>query len=125
LKDPPKAELLVIRGRPPKSTAVALLQAQGLPVSDITDEHLEHFFFIGSDGSPTGLVGVEIYGTDWVTDPTGIAWETFHTLGGIPVYGEDTPVFDHGASAVPVEAPAAACCVPAQRLEPAASCCTK
>jgi catechol 2,3-dioxygenase-like lactoylglutathione lyase family enzyme len=61
----------------------------------------------------------------WVTDPTGIAWETFHTLGGIPVYGEDTPVFDHGALAVPVEAPAAACCVPAQRLEPAASCCTK
>jgi catechol 2,3-dioxygenase-like lactoylglutathione lyase family enzyme len=61
----------------------------------------------------------------WVTDPTGIAWETFHTLGGIPVYGEDRPVFDHGASAVPVETPAAACCVPAQRLEPAASCCAK
>jgi len=31
----------------------------------------------------------------WVTDPTGIAWETFHTLGTIPVYGEDTAVFDH------------------------------
>jgi catechol 2,3-dioxygenase-like lactoylglutathione lyase family enzyme len=61
----------------------------------------------------------------WVTDPTGIAWETFHTLGGIPVYGEDTPVFNHGESAVPVETPAAACCVPAQRLEPAASCCAK
>ena len=30
----------------------------------------------------------------WVTDPTGIAWETFHTLGSIPVYGEDTPVFN-------------------------------
>jgi lactoylglutathione lyase len=25
----------------------------------------------------------------WVTEPTGIAWETFHTLGRIPVYGED------------------------------------
>ena len=61
----------------------------------------------------------------WVTDPTGIAWETFHTLGGIPVYGDDTPVFDHGASAVPVETQTAACCVPAQRLEPAASCCAK
>ena len=24
----------------------------------------------------------------WVTDPQGIAWETFHTLGDIPVYGE-------------------------------------
>jgi amino-acid N-acetyltransferase len=58
------AEPLMIRGRPPLSTAVALLQALGLPVSDITDEHLEHFFFIGSDGSPTGLVGVEIYGAD-------------------------------------------------------------
>jgi amino-acid N-acetyltransferase len=57
-------EPLIIRGRPPRSTAVALLQAQGLPISDITDEHLEHFFFIGSDGSPSGLVGLEIYGSD-------------------------------------------------------------
>src|ERR1700682_3032432 len=48
-----------------------------------------------------------------VSDPTGIAWETFHTLGSIPVYGEDTPVFNHGESTVPNEKPAArACCVP-------------
>ena len=47
----------------------------------------------------------------WVTDPTGIAWETFHTLGSIPVYGEDTAVFNHGASVTPVEK--AATCVPA------------
>ena len=25
----------------------------------------------------------------WVTDPTGIAWETFHTLGSVPVFGGD------------------------------------
>jgi hypothetical protein len=61
----------------------------------------------------------------WVTDPTGIAWETFHTLGSISVYGEDTPVFDHGASTVHVERPATARCVPAQKLEPAAGCCAK
>jgi amino-acid N-acetyltransferase len=54
----------MIRGRPTRSTAVALLQAQGLPASDITDEHLEHFFFVGSDGSPAGLVGLELYGVD-------------------------------------------------------------
>ena len=24
----------------------------------------------------------------WTTDPQGIAWETFHTLGSIPVYGD-------------------------------------
>jgi catechol 2,3-dioxygenase-like lactoylglutathione lyase family enzyme len=66
----------------------------------------------------------------WVTDPTGIAWETFHTLGGIPVYGEDTPVFNHGVSAVPIQNPAAAgkagCCVPAEKTAPKAdraSCC--
>jgi catechol 2,3-dioxygenase-like lactoylglutathione lyase family enzyme len=59
----------------------------------------------------------------WVTDPTGIAWETFHTLGNIPVYGEDTAVFDHGASVVPVQTQAAtskaACCVPAAKTETA------
>jgi catechol 2,3-dioxygenase-like lactoylglutathione lyase family enzyme len=57
----------------------------------------------------------------WVTDPTGIAWETFHTLGNIPVYGEDTVVFNHGASIVPVQSENAAgkptCCVPAGKTE--------
>ena len=55
----------------------------------------------------------------WITDPTGVAWETFHTLGNIPVYGEDTPVFDHGASSVPVQTKGATsgapCCVPLAR----------
>jgi len=38
----------------------------------------------------------------WVTDPTGIAWETFHTLGSIPTV--------HGGDA---QAPAEqACCAP-------------
>ncbi|HZO21617.1 MAG TPA: ArsI/CadI family heavy metal resistance metalloenzyme [Steroidobacteraceae bacterium] len=62
----------------------------------------------------------------WVTDPTGIAWETFHTLGSIPVYGEDTSVFEHGASSVPAPSGTAkeSCCIPAERsaLEP---CCSK
>lgn len=39
----------------------------------------------------------------WVTDPQGIAWETFHTLDSIPVFGE-------GSSE---QAPMGACCVPA------------
>ncbi len=25
----------------------------------------------------------------WITDPSGIAWETFHSLGQVPVYGEE------------------------------------
>ena len=26
----------------------------------------------------------------WTVDPQGIAWESFHTLDGVPLYGEDT-----------------------------------
>ena len=26
----------------------------------------------------------------WITDPQGVAWETFHTLGSVPMYGEST-----------------------------------
>jgi catechol 2,3-dioxygenase-like lactoylglutathione lyase family enzyme len=63
----------------------------------------------------------------WVTDPSGIAWETFHTLGSIPVYGEDTPVFNHGTSSIPVQserASEAPCCVPPTKaVSKAADCC--
>jgi catechol 2,3-dioxygenase-like lactoylglutathione lyase family enzyme len=43
----------------------------------------------------------------WVQDPQGIAWETFHTLSHIPVFGEDAR---SGLSRIPVKV--AACCVP-------------
>lgn len=49
----------------------------------------------------------------WITDPQGVAWETFHSLGGIPVYGDD-----EGAGKTP-----AACCVPELPPKPAAACC--
>ena len=43
----------------------------------------------------------------WVTDPQGIAWEQFHTLGNIPVFNEAQPVAPQAA------APSAkACCPP-------------
>lgn len=38
----------------------------------------------------------------WVTDPQGIAWETYHTLGEIPFFGADSAAGEH-----------AACCAPA------------
>jgi amino-acid N-acetyltransferase len=57
-------EALMIRERPPQSSVVALLEAEGLPASDLTEAHLQHFFFIGTDGTPSALVGLEIYGRD-------------------------------------------------------------
>jgi amino-acid N-acetyltransferase len=55
-------DVLMIRERPPHLSVVALLEAEGLPVSDLTDAHLKHFFFTGTDGAPSALVGLEIYG---------------------------------------------------------------
>ena len=43
----------------------------------------------------------------WVQDPQGIAWETFHTLSSIPVFGADTRT---SLGRIPVKA--ASCCVP-------------
>jgi N-acetylglutamate synthase-like GNAT family acetyltransferase len=55
-------DVLQIRERPPHLSVVTLLEAEGLPASDLTESHLEHFFFTGSDGAPSALVGLEIYG---------------------------------------------------------------
>jgi catechol 2,3-dioxygenase-like lactoylglutathione lyase family enzyme len=44
----------------------------------------------------------------WVTDPTGIAWETFHSLGSVPTCNGETQ--QEVASS---ETPTAACCAPA------------
>jgi amino-acid N-acetyltransferase len=55
-------DVLMIRERPPHLSVVALLEAEGLPASDLTEAHLEHFFFTGTDGAPSALVGLEIYG---------------------------------------------------------------
>jgi amino-acid N-acetyltransferase len=57
-------EPLMIRERPPHLSVVALLEAEGLPASDLTESHLEHFFFTGSDGAPSALVGLELFGPD-------------------------------------------------------------
>ena len=51
-----------ITARPPLASAVALLQSAELPIEDLTDSHLEHFFLAGSLESPVGLVGLELFG---------------------------------------------------------------
>jgi hypothetical protein len=57
----------------------------------------------------------------WLTDPQGIAWEHFHTLGNIPVFSEKTEAANE---------PSTCCATPATRgkpvgiaVKPAASCC--
>jgi hypothetical protein len=47
----------------------------------------------------------------WINDPSGIAWESFHTLDQIPVFGE------------PAKTEQSACCVPLAKTEDKAACC--
>jgi hypothetical protein len=50
----------------------------------------------------------------WLTDPQGIAWEHFHTLGDIPVFNERQQA-----------ASGSACCAPAPSgIQSAGSCCS-
>jgi catechol 2,3-dioxygenase-like lactoylglutathione lyase family enzyme len=41
----------------------------------------------------------------WITDPAGIAWESFHSLGSIPIFG--------GADETPRDHEPSGCCAPA------------
>ena len=45
----------------------------------------------------------------WINDPQGIAWESFHTLDSVPMYGQDTRARASEAKS----AGKAACCGPA------------
>jgi amino-acid N-acetyltransferase len=51
--------LTSITARPSRAAVVALLDASDLPSADLTDAHMEHFFFCGPAAAPTALVGVE------------------------------------------------------------------
>jgi catechol 2,3-dioxygenase-like lactoylglutathione lyase family enzyme len=44
----------------------------------------------------------------WITDPQGIAWETFHSLNTIPVFREDAAPSESATKATE------ACCVPTE-----------
>ena len=70
----------------------------------------------------------------WVTDPQGIAWEHFHTLGNIPVFNESEQATTAGACCSPstptahgqAAQGASACCAPPATTTGAAkaACCT-
>jgi lactoylglutathione lyase len=51
----------------------------------------------------------------WVTDPQGIAWESFRSLGSIPLFGSvDAEPASQSPSCGTAEGAAASCCAPAE-----------
>jgi catechol 2,3-dioxygenase-like lactoylglutathione lyase family enzyme len=60
----------------------------------------------------------------WVTDPQGVAWETYHSLGSIPMFGADAEPSDKATAASGCCTPAATkTAVGAQILAKSRSCC--
>jgi catechol 2,3-dioxygenase-like lactoylglutathione lyase family enzyme len=67
----------------------------------------------------------------WLTDPSGIAWETFHSLEAVPVFGAPSESTKVRASRITVDIPVVqatkpvetACCAPSSSAKPRSSCC--
>ena len=55
----------------------------------------------------------------WITDPQGVAWETYHTLGEAEIYGASTKTGEGAACCAP--GPEAATNTPRERV--ASKCC--
>jgi len=98
-----------------------------LGVQAETDEELEaiHANLRRADDSVIAEKGVHCcYAKSdkyWVTDPQGVAWESFRSLGTVPFYGEGN--LPQPASRGSNEA--SGCCSPkgAERAEAGAACC--
>ena len=65
----------------------------------------------------------------WIEDPQGVAWETFHTLGSVPIYGEESARTKEGACCIPLakqpgDGERSSCCVPTGKAESEAPCCS-
>lgn len=69
----------------------------------------------------------------WVTDPQGIAWESFRSLGSIPLYGSskaERAVAEQAGSCGGGVGSASSCCAPSEKkaaasVEAANGCCAK
>jgi len=66
----------------------------------------------------------------WIEDPQGVAWETFHTLGSVPIFGEEAKRgAEKSACCIPLAKQAgdgeqSACCVSTEKTESSAACCS-
>lgn len=55
---------LAIHQAPRRRDVVRLLESAALPTSDLTDDHMQDFFYAGPEAAPIGIVGVQLYGAD-------------------------------------------------------------
>jgi amino-acid N-acetyltransferase len=56
--------LPAIHQTPRRADVIRLLESAALPASDLTDDHMKDFFYVGLATAPIGIVGVQFYGAD-------------------------------------------------------------
>jgi amino-acid N-acetyltransferase len=54
----------LIQQTPSRAHVVQLLAGAALPTSDLTDDSMKDFFYVGPATAPIGIVGVQLYGGD-------------------------------------------------------------
>lgn len=59
----------------------------------------------------------------WATDPTGIAWETYHTLDSIPVFGAGGAKDDAAGGCCVPEPATVSSCIPVAGAPAISGCC--
>jgi catechol 2,3-dioxygenase-like lactoylglutathione lyase family enzyme len=67
---------------------------------------------IAADDEPAAECCYALSDKYWIEDPQGIAWETFHTLGDIPVFGKDHSQTASASCCAPATSNAPTCCAP-------------
>jgi amino-acid N-acetyltransferase len=55
---------LAIHRAPRRVDVIRLLEGAALPTADLTDDHMQDFFYAGPATAPIGIVGVQFYGPD-------------------------------------------------------------
>lgn len=94
-------EAATIHQSPDFEAALKLLTSADLPISDLTDAHMHHFFYIGPPKAPVGLVGVEFHGSDALLRSLVVAPESRSRGAGAQlVERAEAYARDHGAVAV-------------------------
>jgi amino-acid N-acetyltransferase len=90
-----------IRVRPGRTSVVALLEAASLPASDLTDEHMEHFFAAGPASSLLGVAGLEFCGRDALLRSLAVAaGQRSSGLGSALVDRAETHARAHGVRSI-------------------------
>ncbi|WP_116809989.1 arsenic resistance N-acetyltransferase ArsN2 [Steroidobacter cummioxidans] len=94
-------EAATIHQSPDFEATLQLLRSADLPISDLTETHMRHFFYLGPPKVPVGLVGVEFHDSDALLRSLVVAPESRSRGAGTQlVEHAETYARDHGAVAI-------------------------